>query len=350
MLLALLYYALFAVNRYVSTAQTVVRQANTESGANMPGLALLIGGGVNPSSREETLYLREFVLSTDMLKVLQQNLKWSSHYTGQLRDPFFWVGNSVSQEDLLKFYRRMVQAHYDEMTGLLLIEVQALTPEFAQVTLQAILEESERFVDVLSHNMAHDQMRFAQSELVLARRNYEEKQQLMVQFQNDNELLNAETLAESRALIISTLESELTKERANLKALRSTLGANTPQIRQQVVRIKALEEQLEVEKKTLVSSPVHGSKLNVIAAKFRDLQIEVGIAEESYKTAVVAVENARIEAGKKIRSLVEVVTPNMPEDAIYPHRLYNLFTLLIGLLLIYGITRFILATIEDHRD
>lgn len=349
MLLAIVYYAIFASNRYVSVAQAVVRQANSEGQATMPGLALMVAG-INPASREETLYLREYITSTDMLKVLESKLPFREHYADQYKDPLYWISVTASREDMLAYYQRMVKAHYDEMTGLLRVEVQAFTPEFAETVLQIILEESERFVNELSHAMAHDQLRFAQSELTLARKHYEQKTLEMVEFQNNNELVNAQASAESRAMIIGTLEADLTKQRANLKALKSTLGENTPQVRQQSVRIRALEQQLEAEKKTLVSNAAQGGRLNEIASRYRDLEIDVGIALESYKAAVVAVENARIEAGKKIRSLVKVVVPNMPDSAVYPSRVYNLFTLFLGLLLVYGITRFILATIEDHRD
>ncbi|KAA0911382.1 ABC transporter permease [Pusillimonas sp. ANT_WB101] len=350
MLLGVLYYTVFAADRYVSSAQAVVRQAGSESSAPMPGLALMIAGGVNPSSREETLYLREYITSIDMLKVLQKDLNWNDHYNQQVLDPLYWLSESAPQEDVLKFYRRVVQARYDETTGLLTVEVQALTPEFAEQVLQAILHESERFVDELSHNMALEQVRFANEQMEVARENYSSKQQEMLEFQNVNELLNAQASAESRATIIGSLEAELTKERASLKTLQSTLGNTTPQVRQQRVRIKALEQQLDAEKRTLTSNTKAGGQLNVIAAKYRDVEMAVGIAEQSYKASVVAVENARIEAGKKIRSLVKIVTPNMPQEAVYPTRVYNLATLFIVLLLIYGIAAFVLATIEDHRD
>lgn len=348
MLLAILYFAVFAVDRYVSSAQAVVRQAGSDSQAAIPGLALMIAG-VNPTSREETLYLREFIISTDMLGVLESELNWRAHFTKQRQDPIYWISEGTSREDALVFFRRMVQAHYDELTGLLSVEVQALTPEFAEQVLQTILAESDRFVNGLSQGMAHDQLRFAETELLLARKTYEEKKQVMLHFQTDSKLLNAQASAESRAIIIGTLEADLTRERASLKGLLSSLSANTPQVRQQKIRISALEQQLEAEKRTLLSSGGSG-KLNVVASHYRNLEIDVGIAEETYKASMAAVENARIEASKKIRSLVKVVNPNMPDAPVYPNRIYNLFTLLLGLLLIYGITRFVLATIEDHRD
>jgi capsular polysaccharide transport system permease protein len=348
MLLAIVYYAVLAVNRYESSAQVVVRQSNGDAQSMVPGLALLMSG-VNPASREETVYLREFIVSPDMLKVLEDKLQWTQHFSAQWRDPLYWTNSEAPLEDRLVFYRRLVNVYYDELTGLLTVNVEALEPEFAQQVLAEILAESERFVNEFSHSMARDQLRFAESELILAKKLYEDKKQVMLQFQSRSKLLSGQTSIESRAAIISTLEADITREKASLTALLASLSVNSPQVRQQQIKISALAQQLEAEKRFMLSTNTN-DRLNVVAAEFRNLEIDVVIAEETYKAGVAAVQNARVEASKKIRSLVRVVTPNMPEAAVYPRRLYGLFTLFIGLLLVYGITRFVVATIKDHRD
>lgn len=348
MILALLYYSFFALDRYVSIAQVTVRQAGAHDAPQLPGLAVMLGG-VNPTSREETLFLREFITSMDMLNVLQTKLKWSDHYAGRWRDPVYWLNSSTSQEELLDYYRRMVSAYFDEQTGLLEVEVQAFDHAFAQEVLKAILAESERFVNELSHRMAREQMRFAQTELANARSVYENRRDEMIKFQSANKLLDAQAAAQARASVISELEAELTREKAALKGMLASLNGDSPQVKQQRIRIRALEQQVDAEGKRLVSQ-ADGDQLNVVAAKYRNLAIDAGISEEAYKFAVSAVETARVEASKKIRSLVTIVSPNKPEEALYPRRLYNLITIFIVLLLLYGIARFVIATIEDHRD
>jgi len=348
LLLAGIYFSFLAVDRYVSSAQITVREPGSDSNRGVPGLALLLGG-ITSTSREETLYLREYISSQDMLDILEKQLNWHEHYIHQKRDPIYWLAADVRREDMLRFYQRVVTAYFDEETGLLTVNVEALDPEFSRRTLEVILAESERFINEMSHKMAREQMRFSEEELARARKNYEEKRQELMSFQEQSKMLDAQMAAQTRATAIATLEAELIREKANLKGLLSTLDANTPQVRQQKVRIQALEQQLQIENDRLVSSPT-GDHLNVTAALFRNLSIDVGIAEEAYKLSVSAVENARIEASKKIRAVAEVVSPNMPDLAIYPRRIYNMITILIGLLLLYGIVCFILATIEDHRD
>ena len=65
---------------------------------------------------------------------------------------------------------------------------------------------------------------------------------------------------------------------------------------------------------------------------------------------VAAVENARIEASRKLKSLVVIEPPSLPETAQYPRRLYNVVTLAVISLLLYGIARLVIATIREHQD
>lgn len=348
MLGAIIYYTVLAADRYASTAQIVVRQTDGNQAATVPGLALLTGG-VNPTSREETLFLTEYIKSWDMMNELEQRTNWVEQYARQWKDPFFWISANADAQTKLAYYQRIVQPHFDELTGLLRVEVQSFDPKLAQAMLDIILASSERFVNEISHRIARDHMKFAADELLKARRLYDEKRHLLLDFQNKYGVLDAEAAAQSRAGIVSQIEASLSQERANLKNLIATLNPQSPQVRQQRNRIAALEEQLKAEQKRLVSA-TGDEKMNLLAAEYRNLVIDASVAEEAYKLAITAQQNARIEATRKIRSLVTVSTPNLPERAAYPEALYNLITMLVILGLLYGIVRFIITTIEDHRD
>lgn len=347
MALAIVYYSYFAADRYVSSAQVVVRQ-DTNQTSQLTGLSMLLGGG-NPASREETLYLREYIVSLDMMLLLDKQLGWVDQYARQQRDIFYRITPDMPREDQLEYYQRLVKAHYDEVTGLLMIEVQAFDPDLSQRMLTTILEASERFVNEMSHRIAREQMRFAQGELENARARYEQRRDELLRFQASNKVLDGQETATSRATIIANLEAEYTKEQAALTQMLYRLSTDSPQVRQQQQRTNALRQQLAIENRRLVSTP-EGDQLNVVASQFQRLTLEAGFAEESYKMAVTAVENARVETSKKIRTLVTVVSPNLPQSAIYPERWYNLATIAIVLLLLYGIAHFVIASIEDHRD
>ena len=350
MIVAIVYYAVFATSRYVSTAEVAVRQTDNNDSAisNAPGLALLLGA-TNPTSREETLFLRQYIMSNDMLSLLKKEVDWDAHYTSVYSDPIYWLGSNASREEALRYYQKVVEVHFDTETGLLQIEVQAFDPEFSQKVLSIILKASEAFVNELSHKLTRDQLTFVEKELVTARSNYDKKRDELLKFQAENNLLDAEATITSRSTMIAAMEAEAATEKAKLSALTSSLSSNAPQVIQQRRKIDAIERQLTAETRRLISQ-AGNDKLNSVAAKFRDLSIQAKIAEEAYKISLASLENTRIEINKKFRSLAVVVSPNLPDSAIYPQRLYNLITILIGLLALLGIVRFLVATIDDHKD
>lgn len=342
-----IYLFFFSQNRYESLAQVVVRQSHEQPNPTA-GLSLL-AGRVNPTSREETLYLREYILSNDMLDLLEKKVLWHSHYSKQWQDPLYWIGDSPSREDLLPFYRRVINAHFDEITGLLTIQVEAFDPKFANEVLTIILAESERFVNEISHRMARDQVKFSQQELTLSRKNYEDTKLQLIKFQSENNLIDAQAVADSRLKMIGDLEATLAKDQARLKGLQAIFRDDTPQVRAQVNLTRSLRSQIESEKKALVST-FDDEKLNVVLARYRNLELDAKVVEESYRVSLIALENARVDATKKIRSLVTVVSPAIADDPLYPRRIYNLITVLVVLLLVYGVVRFLVATVDDHKD
>lgn len=349
MVLAIIYYSFFALDRYASQAELVVRQPGSSGGpAAVAGVAMLIGG-MNPTSREETLFLQRYITSSDMLNALQKSLDWSKHYSGRLQDPVYWLSPESYQEDILKYYQRVVTTEFDANTGLLKIKVQAFDREFAKKSLDFIVQKSEAFVNEISHRMAREQLRFAQQELALTKKVYEQKRQIMLEFQQKNKVLDLQATALARATLINEIEAKLVQQRAEFSAMRSDLSANSPQISQRQKVIEALERELAVETEKLTSDSKNEG-VNALAAQYRELTIDAGIAEEAYKLSVAAVENARIEATKQLRALVAVVSPNAPDRAIYPEKIYNLFAILLGLLMLFGIFRFLAATINDHKD
>ncbi|EAH5120191.1 capsule biosynthesis protein, partial [Campylobacter coli] len=90
-------------------------------------------------------------------------------------------------------------------------------------------------------------------------------------------------------------------------------------------------------------------KLNDLAAKFQDLTIEAGFAQSAYEAALKAYESARIEALRKIKQLVIVQTPDVPQSAKYPEKIYNILTAFIVLSLIFGVIKFVKMIIEEHK-
>lgn len=347
MLLALIYYGIFAANRYVSDSIITVRQAGDSSAAAMTGIATLLAG-VNSGSREETLYLKEYIHSLDMLKHLDAKLGLRKAYETEKMDPLYRLYGGTSQEWFHWYYRNRVDVVFDEVTGLLSIHVEGFEPAFAKSVNAEILAQSERFVNEISHRMAREQMAFADGELRKASERLRDAKARLLAFQNKHGVFDPLAQAQAAATLSGQLDAEIAAKETELRASLAFMQDNAPAIVGLRNEIAALKAQRNIEQEKLASNK--GNRLNNLAAEFHGLTLDAGFAEEAYKAALTAVETTRIEASRKIKSLVVIESPTLPEIALYPLRLYNLVTLAVVLLLVFGISRLVIATIQDHRD
>lgn len=348
MVLAVLYYAVLAADRYVSEAKITVRQSGeSAAAADVSGIAMMMAG-MNTGSREETLYLKEYIYSLDMLKHLDAKFDLRKAYGSAGLDPIYRLYSGASQEWFLWYYRNRVEVTFDDVTSLLTVRVEGFTPELVQLINAEILAQSERFVNEISHRLAREQLAFAEGEMLKARDRYQTAKSRLVAFQNKHTVFNPLAQAEAATGLSTQLEGELAHKEAELKALLGYLQEDAPQVVALRNQIAAFKSQLGMEKGKVTSGT--GGRLNSLASEFQNLLLEAGFAEDAYKAALTAMETTRIEASRKLKNLVVVESPAKPETAVYPQRLYNLMTLLLGLILVYGIVRLVVATIEDHRD
>ncbi len=126
------------------------------------------------------------------------------------------------------------------------------------------------------------------------------------------------------------------------------MNDSAPEIVTLKAEITALKKQL-VKERSKISADNSSQKLNDLAAKFQDLTIEAGFAQSAYEAALKAYESARIEALRKIKQLVIVQTPDVPQSAKYPEKIYNILTAFIVLSLIFGVIKFVKMIIEEHK-
>ncbi|MCV3453966.1 capsule biosynthesis protein [Campylobacter sp. FU_520] len=340
------YYVFIAANRYVSESVLSVKSTTGDSGA-ITGIAAFLTN--NSFSSEDITFLKSYIHSLDMLNILEEKVQIRELYQKQKLDFFYSISSSANQEEFLKYYQNRVKIiQEDSANGLLRVEVEGFNPQNAHLIASTIVKESEKFINEISHKAARDQMQFAEEELLQFKKRYQKAKDELLAFQNKYGVFDPLKQAEGTLKLIAELESKIAAKEAELLMMQSYINDNAPQIVTIKSEITALKKQLQKEK-SKVSSPKSSQKLNDLAAKFQDLTIEAGFAESAYTAALKAYESARIEALRKIKQVVIVQSPSLPQSAKYPEALYNILTAFMILSLIYGIVKFIKMIIEEHR-
>jgi capsular polysaccharide transport system permease protein len=348
MLLATLYLTVFAADRYVSESTVALQQSGSDL-SSFPGAALMLAGLSSPS-HADTLYLMHYIQSLALLKDLDAKLNVRSHYEAGHLDVFARLWGGASQEQFLEYYRSRVEVVLDDASSTLTVRVQGFDPAFAQQLNKTILEASERFVNEMSHSLAREKLDFAEHELARSAQRLETARTNVLAFQAKNGFLNPSIQAQASGALSAQMQASISKSEAELRGLRSFMTEDAPEVKTLRAQINATQAQLEVERARATGTGAKSEQLGALTLDFQGLRMRAEFALDAYKVALVAIESARIEATRKVKSLVVIQPPTLPETAQFPRRLYDLVTLLVVCLLVYLVTRLVIATIREHQD
>jgi len=348
-LLGTVYWSLIASDRYVSDAQVIVQKADL----NVPqGLdfGALLGSIASGDSHQDQMLLRAHLLSVDMLRKLDKELGLREHYSDSNHDLLsrMWAVDEPV-EWFHKYLLSRVSVEYDDYSGVLLVSAQAFTPEMAQAITQMMLLEGERFMNEMSHRLAYEQVAFLEEQLERLKQRAQSARNAVIQFQNQSEMVSPQAALESRIALIAKLEATRADLQTRLSAMKAYLVESNPAIEQINQQIAAIQKQVEQEQSELASTQ-KGATLNRRLEQYQRLELEATFTEETYKSALTALEAGRVEASRKLKKVSVLQTPTLPEYPQQPQRFYNSVVVILFSLVAAGLVHLMAAVVRDHKD
>lgn len=337
------YWLVWADDRYVSNA-SVVLDTPQIAAPELTFSSLLTGS----QQDSDLLLLREYLLSTDMLKQVQEQLDFRKHYS-EHGDIFSTLWNKDAPiEDLHKYYLKRVSVEMDEYSGVLDIEVQAYTPEFAHKMTQLLLKAGEQHMNEMGQRLAEEQVKFLEVQVDRLSDRLDETRDELLAYQNEHGLVSPTGTVESLSQVVATLEGQL----ASLQARRSALSSYSSNRSADVVKVNseiaAVRAQIEKERSRLAQAT--GDALNRTASEYQTLELKAKFAQETYSSAIAALEGTRIEAARKLKQVSVLQSPLYPEYSTSPRRVYNASVFAIVVIFLAFIANMLVLIVRDHRD
>lgn len=119
-----------------------------------------------------------------------------------------------------------------------------------------------------------------------------------------------------------------------------------------------MKSQLELERKRLAvqqSADLSHTETNQqelgsvseVLARYTEYKVALELAIQGYTSSQISLEKARIEAYRQLKYLIVVESPTAPEDNQYPEVIYNLVLFLVISMMIFGITKIVIATVKE---
>lgn len=338
------YFFLLASSQFESVSLFMVQSA--DSRASM-GLETLIGAVPGAPATRDTLAVRDFILSREMLAELEKQHGFRSHYQDTSRDWWARLVKGASYEETFEFYDEVVRVDHDSNSGVLTLRVKAFSADYAHKLADTILRQSEKMVNQLSERVRQDQTKLARGEVSNAEQRLTKARKALVELQQEHVEFSPEKAATEAFAVRGELKGELARARAELMEARAFMQPNAPKVVALTERVNSLSAQVSQESSRLVSAKGN-SGLNTSMAEFEVALVEKQFAESAYQSALTSLEVARTEAARQHRYLATIARPSLPDEETHPKRWRGVVTVVVFSAMLLGIASLLVAAVREH--
>lgn len=346
-----LYYFKFASSQYEAASHFTIEENGS---SNIDPLGALTGLSGPASSMRDAMIIKDFIESREVIEQINDQIDIRTLYARQDKDWLSRLEQDASIEDIVEYWKKKVRVDFDTTSGIIRLSVMAFEPETAVEIIKAVLNVSERLVNTLSEKARQDSLKFAERELEKAQNKLKTVRVKVMHFRDSEKALSPEKNVETKITLVASLEAELAQAEAELRSVRLRLQENTPKVQAAKNRVFALQRQISKEKLrgTGNGSTDRGQdssdNLSALVARYEELLTEQSFAEKAYASALLLMEQARIDAAKQHRYLTIIVQPKLPEEPVKPDQPRDFIVLLLSSLLFWGISSLVIASIRDH--
>ena len=340
------YLYFVAADQYSSRVGFSVRSEDSVSPTE------LLGGIASFSTGEskDTDVLFEFIQSQQLVKQIDDRINLKGLFSKPENDPVFALETGGAIEDLLSYWKRMVNVHYDAGTGLIDLRVKAFAADDAQLIAKEIFSASSELINELTAISRNDATRYADTELDKAKKQLKSIRQEMTQFRGRTQIVDPSADVQGQMGLLTTLQAQLAEALIDFDLLSEVTSSTDPRIEQSQRKIDVIEKRITAERKKFGFNDINDdTEFSELLGQFEVLTVERQFAEQSYFAARAAYETALAEAGRQSRYLAAYVKPTLAETPEYPQRAL-IASLIFGFaLLIWGIAILIVYSIKDRR-
>lgn len=349
-LVGTLYYAFLASDRYVSGAGFAVRGINAGVGGDF--LGAVTGLANTGSTTSDSYILLHYLKSRDIVERLQQDLPFRAIYADSGGDFLSRLDSALDIEHVVEYWNKRIHTAFDSTSGIITFEIEAFTPEDAQRLAARVLVHARELVNELSSQARQDSVAYADAEVNRAELRLTTALGALRRFREGENVLDPAGAARIELELIGGLEKQRAEVRARIAALKGSVDADSPSMRNLKRQAEALDKQIKERRSAIGTEDgaagAQGTALTGQLAEYETLEVERNFAQQAYTSALASLEKARVESDRRQRYLAVYSSPAVPQYALYPRRLLNCFLLFSGLSLLWGIAVLVVYSIRDH--
>lgn len=340
------YYFLVAADQYVSEFRFALRSAEPER--HDP--ALFLQESIAPSAIGVDSYaVVQYLASRAIIDDLSATLDLRQMFSRSEADWPARLDLPVSIEELVRYWKRQVDAFFDATNGTIVVKARAFAPQDALSLAEGILAYSERLVNDLSARARRDALRNAEDEVGRAEKRLKLALTRLREFRDKEGIIDPRKTADATVALAGRVRDELVRADTELSTLKHYMRDDAPSIKMLEARVQSLQAQRRaVESEVTDTEKTRSEALSRVMGSYEQLESERTFAENTYQHALQALDRARINADRQQVYLATFVRPTLPEEALYPRRLQALGVVFLIAIVIWAIGGVAVQSIRDH--
>ncbi|PWR21255.1 hypothetical protein DKG74_14770 [Zavarzinia aquatilis] len=314
-------------------------------GGGKGGLSLFKGGSIMGRAMDESFSVVRYIESRNALDKLQSDLDLRTAFTQPDIDDFSRLSADADDEALYSYYNGVVDISFDEVSGMIVLETRAFTPDLAHKMAVGLANQAESLINEFNSRSEHDLTELARNELKSAEQRLRDAEVALTKFRNEHGAIDPAVTSSSVNNIISGLKAQSAAIEAEIRAITDISRGDVPRLFELRNKLAGLQEQIKIEESRLTGgADAWASTLE----QYGILMLQSDLAKQSYGSAQAALDSALVEARRQKLYVVDVVSPMMPTEARLPYRAQTVFFTFLASLVSLMIGRLVWAGVRDH--
>lgn len=344
----------FSVTQVTPSSGTLPAAVASASSADLSSIASALSGGATggtSSASPQNFVVVDYLKSREAVDELQARINLRAMYSRSDIDPWFRLKANATPEELTDYWRGMVTADYDMVSGLATASVKAFRKQDAYVIAKELVTLSEQLVNRIENRAQQDAVRFAKGEVSRAQTHLNDVRKKLADFREKEGVIdptNATGEVTSNVNLASSVATTLAQAETTLETMKKqNLNRNSVLIQMQEATVKAAREQLDSVQKQVSKKRDGKPVLTRVVSQYEALDLDRQYAQALLLNAYQSLDRARASAASQQFYLTPYVRPALPGSPRGLHALRYILIATFSLLAIWVAAVMIFRSIRN---
>jgi capsular polysaccharide transport system permease protein len=339
-LLGALYYGWWAADQYVTTFEFAVRgpQPESKSGSGSFGSS----SAMTPDAFVVADYINSDQAVHDVGKALDLRRMFSKPYW----DFFAKFNPQESQDDLDLYWKKMVSAQFDLISGNVTVSVHAFTAEDSFRLANEVITTSQTMFQSINDSAARNFVKLADENLARVETRWKKARTALESFRGTHDMMDPTKTADTNSTILASMRSQLAGLRSEYTAI-SSATPKAPTLKVLSAEIAALQKQISRENEMRSPETVESVTPGDLD-RYENLDVERVASEKLYGDALDLIGKSYLQAESLQSFIALFVKPKLAHESFYPNRAESVVIVFVASLGAWFAGLLIFFAVKDH--